>query len=239
MSGARALASCAIVLSLAGDVAAQLVTPFSTHASGDPLPASWKPLAFRGVAPSSYALVRDGGESVVRADANGSASGIAFRFDGPVTASHVLRWRWKGELLPERADTRRRDGDDAIARVYVTFEIPAARLTATQRLRDATLRAIYGEAPPHATLLYVWDASAPAGLWFVNAYTDRVRNVVVESGGARLGRWLSYERDVALDYRAAFGTEPPPIRGVAIMTDGDNTKSRAAAWYGDITLPAR
>jgi hypothetical protein len=236
MSGLRALAGCAIVLTLACDAGARAVTAFSTHASADAQPAGWKPLAFRSVAASRYVVVREGSDVVLRAEADGSASGLAFRFDETLPASHVLRWRWKGERLPERGDTRLRSTDDAIARVYVTFELPAERLTATERLRDATLRAVYGEAPPHATLLYVWDTTAPAGVSFVNAYADRVRNIVVESGGARLGRWLAYERDVAADYRSTFGGDPPPIRGVAIMTDGDNTKSRAAAWYGDITL---
>jgi head-tail adaptor len=60
--------------------------------------------------------------------------------------------------------------------------------------------------------------------------------IVVESGSARAGRWVSYERDIAADYRAAFGEDPPPVSGVAIMTDSDNTGERVRAWYGDIAL---
>jgi hypothetical protein len=74
---------------------------------------------------------------------------------------------------------------------------------------------------------------------FANAYTERVRNVVVESGPARLGEWIDYARDVADDYRRAFGEAPGRISGVAIMTDADNTKSRASALFGDLTLDAR
>ena len=43
-------------------------------------------------------------------------------------------------------------------------------------------------------------------------------------------------RDVEADYRAAFGEAPPPISGVALMTDADNTGGSALAYYGDITL---
>ncbi|MGO1708920.1 MAG: DUF3047 domain-containing protein, partial [Oleiphilaceae bacterium] len=32
------------------------------------------------------------------------------------------------------------------------------------------------------------------------------------------------------------GEVPPPIRGIAIMSDSDNTGEQASAWYGDITL---
>jgi hypothetical protein len=38
------------------------------------------------------------------------------------------------------------------------------------------------------------------------------------------------------DYRAAFGEDPPPINGVAIMTDTDNTGESATAYYGDIVF---
>ncbi len=105
-----------------------------------------------------------------------------------------------------------------------------------QRGIDEMMRALYGEAPPHATLLYVWDNRAPVGTSTRNAYADSVRNIVVESGRARLSQWLAYERDVAADYRAAFGEAPPPVSGVALMTDADNTASSAVAYYGDITL---
>jgi head-tail adaptor len=72
-----------------------------------------------------------------------------------------------------------------------------------------------------------------------NPYTDRVRMIVVESGTARAGRWIAYERDIVADYRAAFGEDPPPIAGVAIMTDTDNTGDTVEAWYGDILLLPR
>ena len=60
-------------------------------------------------------------------------------------------------------------------------------------------------------------------------HTSHVRMIVVESGTARLGRWLGYERDVLADYRAAFGEEPTPITGVGIMSDADDTGESALA----------
>lgn len=150
----------------------------------------------------------------------------------------MLRWRWKGERLPTAADTTRRATDDAMARIYVMFRHPPERLTRAQRATDEMMQRLHDEAPPHATLLYVWDNRAAVGTSTRNAYTDRVRNIVVESGSARLSQWLAYERDIAADYRAAFGEAPPSVTGVAVMTDADNTASSAIAYYGDITLSA-
>ena len=67
-----------------------------------------------------------------------------------------------------------------------------------------------------------------------NAYTDFAKMIVVESGSPKVGMWVEESRNVYQDYRQAFGEEPPAINGVAIMTDTDNTKERAVAYYGDI-----
>ena len=60
--------------------------------------------------------------------------------------------------------------------------------------------------------------------------------IVVENGAANLNRWMTVERNLLDDYRAAFEDEAPPIVGVAIMTDTDNTGESATAWYGDIVF---
>jgi len=58
--------------------------------------------------------------------------------------------------------------------------------------------------------------------------------VAVESGDGNEGRWIDEERNLAEDYRRAFGEDPPRIGAVAIMTDTDNTGEDAVAWYGAI-----
>jgi len=45
---------------------------------------------------------------------------------------------------------------------------------------------------------------------------------------------------VRADFEQAFGEAPGELQALAIMTDSDNTQSRARAWYGEIRLePAR
>jgi hypothetical protein len=60
--------------------------------------------------------------------------------------------------------------------------------------------------------------------------------IVVESGAANVNRWREAERDLVADFRAAFGEEPPPISGVAVASDTDNTGESVTALYGDIRL---
>jgi hypothetical protein len=58
--------------------------------------------------------------------------------------------------------------------------------------------------------------------------------IVVESGAANVGVWVEESRNLYQDYKQAFAEDPPMINGVAIMTDTDNTKEHAIAYYGDI-----
>jgi hypothetical protein len=91
---------------------------------------------------------------------------------------------------------------------------------------------------PYATLMYVWCNQRATGSVIRSPRSDRIRKLVVESGAGNLNRWLDYERDIRADYRLAFGEEPGPLVGIAIMTDSDNTDSTARAWYGPLRLTA-
>jgi hypothetical protein len=51
-----------------------------------------------------------------------------------------------------------------------------------------------------------------------------------------VGEWVSERRNVRADYREAYGEAPPPVNGIAIMTDTDNTGGTATALYGDIVF---
>jgi len=119
----------------------------------------------------------------------------------------------------------------------VAFDGDTRRLPArTQALFDLA-EALSGERPPYATLMYVWDATAPVGSVIINPRTDRVRKIVVDSGSTELGRWREHQRDLRADFRLAFGEEPGAVVSVAKMTDSDNTQGRASAYYGAISLP--
>ena len=62
--------------------------------------------------------------------------------------------------------------------------------------------------------------------------------IVVESGTSRVGEWVSERRNVAADFRAAFGEAAPPITAVILAADTDNTGERTVSYFGDISLRA-
>ena len=222
-----------------------VVGAFSSMVPGGPV-AGWEPLRLGDARPSSYTLVREpapgqagGGTVVVRARADDSASGLVRRVRVNLAEYPVLAWRWKVDGVIARGDVTRRDGDDYPARIYVTFDYPPSRLSFGDRVKYRALRVLGYRDIPTRALNYIWANRAGETRIVANPFTDWVQMVPVESGPANAGRWRSVRRNVADDYRAAFGEEPPAITGIAIMTDADNTGGAAAATYGDITMEER
>lgn len=211
---------------------------FSRQPPGGP-PEGWQPLRPSRTAPDTrYTLEPDeAGVTVLRADADRSMSGLSVAVDPPSEArGWRLRWRWKVAGPVAGGDPRHRGGDDYAARVYVTFDHPPDQLPLALRARLAVVATATGRRPPSAALNYVWDAAQPPGTILPNPYTDRVRMVVLRSGAAQAGQWFVETRDLAADYLAAFGEPMPPLSGVAVASDADDTGGRATAWFGDLEL---
>ena len=226
---------------LVGAAGTHVISPWSAPRAAGGWPGGWRMVGLRGVPPARVDLVEEGGTPVARIRAEAAAGSLAHSLDADVSATPLLRWRWKVDRVVEAADLMRRQGDDFAARVYVTFAVPDESLGAWERARMRLGRLLYGEALPAAALCYVWDNRHPPGTSVWNAYSGQVRMVVVRSAGA--GAWSAEMRDVAADWRAAFGTRypgpPPRISGVVVSADTDQTGEAVTAWFGDLALEPR
>ena len=210
------------------------VARFSVSKPGTSLPDGWKPLTFRKIPRlTTYELVEEGAQVVVKAMSDSSASGLTKEVRIDPKEFPIVRWRWKVDNLLQKSDATRKDGDDYPARLYITFEYDPEKVSFGKKLKYKAGQALFGDIPIGA-INYVWETKAPVGAILDNAYTDFVKMFVVESGPGRIGLWVDESRNIYEDYRKAFGEDPPMINGVAIMSDTDNTKEQATAYYGDI-----
>lgn len=200
--------------------------------------SEWEPLTFKKIkSHTRYTLVADlDGATVLKADSRASASGLVRRITLPADDYPWISWRWKVSNILKKGDVRKKAGDDYAARIYITFAEDPDGLSFIQRTKLAAAKLIYGEQPPSAALTYVWGNRAAVGSIHPNPYTNRVQMIVVDSGPAQVNQWRAVRRNIVADFRRAFGTQPPPITAVAVMTDTDNTAAAVTAWYGDITL---
>ncbi|HMS82707.1 MAG TPA: DUF3047 domain-containing protein [Nitrospira sp.] len=209
---------------------------FSASEPGVSLPDGWKPLTFKKIPKlTTYELVKDGAQVVVKAMSDSSASGLTKTVKIDPKEFPIVRWRWKVENLLQKSDATRKDGDDYPARLYITFAYDPDKVSFGKKLKYKAGQVLFGDIPIGA-INYVWETKAPVGAVIDNAYTDFVKMVVVESGPSNLGLWVEESRNIYEDYKTSFGEEPPLINGVAIMSDTDNTKERATAYYGDIVF---
>ncbi len=232
-----------LVASVVGDVAAVEALP-SRIAVGDfsmaggEIPAGWQPLEFKGIRRhTQYALVRDSDTWVVRAVSQASASGLIYPMKVDLHQYPILRWRWKVQNVLEKGDVTRRSGDDYAARIYIAFEYDPRTRSFVERLKHRLARLRYGDVPGRA-LNYIWANREPRNKVYPNPspFTDFSRLLVCRSAADRLRTWYEEERNLYEDYKLAFGSEPPLVVAIGIMTDTDNTGESAVAYYGDIAL---
>ena len=93
-----------------------------------------------------------------------------------------------------------------------------------------------GEPLPCAMLCCVWDGQAAPETVLPCARSCRIRHLVVDSGSAGAGQWHAYRRNVVADFQRVFGEPPGHLTGVGVLTDSDDLKGRAEAWYGDLVI---
>lgn len=211
------------------------VPRFSASAPGSAVPAGWVHETLPKVERANqFDLVEDDGVTVLHVRSQASASSLVARLPTGGAAITRLHWRWKVARALPGSDFRVKAGDDYAARLYVLFDLPLERLGFGDRLRIEAARTLSGRDIPTAALCYVWGSAQPAGSTGWNPYTDRVRMVVVDSGGEHAGRWRAAQRDLARDWQEAFPGPMPPVRALAVGADTDNTGDRVDAWFGDV-----
>lgn len=232
-------------IALWGLVFATVVTGCSAVAprsAGEPelsassMGGSWHNVALPGKVRTAYSEVAQNGRRHIYAESAASASML--RRPVRIEASNLgkVSFSWRVPELIAQADMTDRDASDSPARLILAFDGDHAKLSLRNRMLFEFAQALTGETPPYATLMYVWDNKAPTESLIHSGRTDRIRKIVVESGHANVDNWREYERDIAADFRKAFGEEPGPLIAVGLMTDSDNTRSAARAWYGEVRI---
>ena len=189
-----------------------------------------------GKKPTQYIYQQRDGRHTLMAKAVSSASMLRQSVHIEPARLGRLNFSWKVPKLIPGADLSKRETHDSPVRVVLVFEGDRSGFSTKNAMLSELARAVTGEELPYATLMYVWcNACAPDSV-IINPRTDRIREIVMESGPDRLGNWIDYQRDIRADYQRAFGEAPGALLDVGMMTDTDNTRQMTVAWYGPIFL---
>jgi hypothetical protein len=202
-------------------------------------PKPWKMLARSGTRATQYRIARVDGRMAVEATVDKSMSVLARHVTIDLKKTPILCWRWYVDGPVVKADMTKKSGDDYAARIYVGFDMPDSALSGSTKFKLGLARALFGKDLPDAAVIYVWDNVHPVGTARKSAYNDRTQLIVSESGGGRAKSWVSERADIAADFAKAFTNLPGTPVGVALASDGDNTKSTGRAAFSDIHFVAR
>lgn len=183
-----------------------------------------------------YTLINDGGRNVLRGTASSSASFYVANLKPPTAMPATLNWRWKTDAPVPGADNREKSREDAPLRVIAAFDGDRANLPEVEQQRFRRAKTLSGRDLPYAVLMYIWSEQVAVETVIPSAHTGQVKMLVVASGTGELGQWQSLRRNVAEDYRRAFGAAPGRLLGIAVMTDTDNTGETATGLYADLRL---
>lgn len=211
-AGAAALPPSRAVASVPG-VEALILADFDGESPAC-FPSGWKARTDASSAARVYHVMRENGGQYLHAVADADSVQIGLPVAFRLREYPLLSWRWRVAELPSGGDEREAATNDSAAGVYVVF------------------KGGLGGLLPRA-IKYVWSAREPTGTSIPSPRYPNARIIVLESGPADRGTWKTETVNVVEDYRRLFQSEPSEPQGIALLTDADNTNSRAVADYDD------
>ena len=159
-----------------------------------------------------YVVREEGGRRYLSARSDGIGIQAAKEISWDVAAYPLLVWSWRLQEHPRGSDERQSKTNDSALSVYAAWPHTPVTVKA---------------------LKYVWSAVVPLGTPLTSS-AGLTQAKVVQSGSAPRGEWVEERANVAEDYRARFKeSEVPKPGGIAVLTDADDTKSRAAGDYAN------
>jgi hypothetical protein len=193
-------------------------SPISLEAAG------WQHAEWNGIRAAHWRALQGGGVAV-----KGQAEG-SFVWRRVQGAPACLSWRWRVDDGPPAMDLTRRGTDRALS-IAVGFTGWPPQVTMWQRTQHGMAQAAAGShALPRSVLIYTWGGTGQEPKVFTSPYAAGLGKIrVLRSAAAPRGRWMEETVDLAADWRAAFGADPPPLQEIAIGTDVDDSRSRVDA----------
>jgi hypothetical protein len=223
-----------------------LVTLFATAAFAAPPPlivgsgaepkigAGWRVVALPQQKPpvTRYAAETVDERPALRIEAKASYGNLVHDLS-KVRAPRTLSWAWRVQQPNAQTVLTERGGDDQAAKVCLSFDLPLQQVPFMERGLLRLARSSRGEELPAATLCWVWGGAEAREQVIHNPYTRRVRYIVLRNQADAANAWFEESRDVAADFKRAFGeesTEPPPVLAVIVAGDADNTRATSLAF---------
>lgn len=188
-----------------------MIGDFSQGANAHGVPNGWQLKVKSGE--SKYSVVKTDGLSALRLQSKDSSFSIQKEVMVDLTQFPILSWQWKVVTLPTGGDFRKLKTDDQAAQMCLAF---------TKR----------------KLLVYVWSSTAPLNLIgeMTAPFFMTIKAMVIRTGPAELGKWLTETRNVYEDYKKLYGDgdKKPVVAGMRIQINSQHTESSAESYFADV-----
>ena len=182
------------------------------------IPPGWKGQQW-GSPAYDMTVTEDGGKKVLHLKSKDEGSTISKEVKGKVNLKEtpILEWSWKIVTLPKGGNSCVKATDDQAGQVFVMWP----------RFPEQVRSRIIG---------YVWDTTQPLGTTCKSEKTGMVTYIVVRSGAAEAGKWVTERRNVREDFKKIYDEEAENPGVVSISIDSNDTHSSSESFVGPIAF---
>ncbi len=162
-----------------------------------------------------YSLGNNENGKFIRAEANNSASGLGKEIKINLNETPFLNITWKVEKDLTGIDEGSKKGHDYAARVFVVKKTGATPLS-------------------NRAMNYVFSSNNDVGSYHPSPFTKKSIDYVLSTTKEHLNEWITIKINVKDHFKEFHNLDLGEINGVAIMSDTDNSKLNAIAYYQNI-----
>ena len=162
-----------------------------------------------------YSVGSNENGSYLKAVANNAASGLGkeVKIDLNKTPFINITWKIEKDLKGIKENTKK--GHDFAARVFAVKKTGATPLS-------------------NRAINYVFSSNLDIGLNSPSPYTKKSIDNVLASTKNNLNEWVTVKANVKEDFKKFHNLDVNELDGLAIMSDTDNSKMEAIAYYQNI-----
>ncbi len=164
---------------------------------------------------TTYTIGSNENGNYLKAKAEGKASGLGKEAKINLTKTPFINITWKVEKDLAGINEQRKKGHDYAARVFVIKKTGVTPLS-------------------NRAINYVFSSNNSIGQYWRSPFTKKSIDYVLSSTQNNLNEWVTVKANVKEHFRKLHDIDVNEIEGVAIMTDTDNSKLPAIAYYQNI-----
>ena len=164
---------------------------------------------------TKYSLGKNENGNFLRSEAENSASGLGKKIKINLSKTPFLNITWKVEKDLSGIIENSKKGHDYAARVFVIKKTGATPLS-------------------NRAMNYVYSSNNEISSNQPSPYTKKSIDYVLSTTKENLNEWVTVKVNVKEHFKKFHDLDVNDIEGVAIMTDTDNSKKTAIAYYQNI-----